>query len=236
MACVQRDGLQGGVGAGLADAVEPATVAVHRADAAHARRQHGQHAAAPVVAGLDERQDQRQGHHRPEHVGVHHAVEVFPYDRLRTFAARTDHAGVVDGHVERLAIELPAQPGQRAGVGQVQLVGLGAERLERRHALIAARGGDDAPAVGTVLADKLETETARGAKDEGCGHGRTPVVVVGMGGNQTISMPTAVASPPPMQRLATPRLPPVLRRAPISVVMMRAPEAPIGWPSAHAPP
>src|SRR5690606_2695402 len=50
------------------------------------------------------------------------------------------------------------------------------------------------------------------------------------------SMASAVASPPPMQRLATPRLRPYLRSAPISVTTMRAPEAPIGCPSAHAPP
>ncbi len=46
----------------------------------------------------------------------------------------------------------------------------------------------------------------------------------------------AVASPPPMHRLATPRLPPYLLSAPIRVTRMRAPEAPIGWPSAQAPP
>ena len=48
--------------------------------------------------------------------------------------------------------------------------------------------------------------------------------------------PCAVASPPPMHRLATPRLPPYLRSAPSSVTTMRAPDAPIGWPSAQAPP
>ena len=53
---------------------------------------------------------------------------------------------------------------------------------------------------------------------------------------QTNSIAIAVASPPPMHSAATPRLPPVLRSAPISVTRMRAPEAPIGWPSAQAPP
>src|ERR1043165_452043 len=53
---------------------------------------------------------------------------------------------------------------------------------------------------------------------------------------QINSRPIAVASPPPMHRLATPRLPPRFRSAPISVTRIRAPEAPIGWPSAHAPP
>src|SRR3546814_931194 len=46
----------------------------------------------------------------------------------------------------------------------------------------------------------------------------------------------AVASPPPMQRLAIPRLPPVRSRAAMRVAMMRAPLAPIGWPMAVAPP
>src|SRR5204862_6093313 len=54
--------------------------------------------------------------------------------------------------------------------------------------------------------------------------------------HQTSSTAMAVASPPPMQRLATPRRLPYLRSAPIRVTRMRAPEAPIGWPSAQAPP
>src|SRR6185369_7136957 len=50
------------------------------------------------------------------------------------------------------------------------------------------------------------------------------------------SIAIAVASPPPMQRLATPRFFPCLRSAPSSVTTIRAPDAPIGWPSAQAPP
>lgn len=53
---------------------------------------------------------------------------------------------------------------------------------------------------------------------------------------QIISIATATASPPPMHRLAIPRLPPVFFKAPIRVARMRAPLAPIGWPSAQAPP
>src|SRR5262245_1827806 len=53
---------------------------------------------------------------------------------------------------------------------------------------------------------------------------------------QGSSSAMAVASPPPMHRLATPRRRPYLRSAPMSVTRMRAPEAPIGWPSAQAPP
>ena len=50
------------------------------------------------------------------------------------------------------------------------------------------------------------------------------------------SIATAVASPPPMQMTAIPRLSPAVRRLWISVTRMRAPEAPIGWPRAQAPP
>src|SRR5712691_12392670 len=54
--------------------------------------------------------------------------------------------------------------------------------------------------------------------------------------HHAISMAMAVASPPPMHRLAIPRLPPLFLSAPIRVTRMRAPEAPIGCPSAQAPP
>src|SRR5690606_8725963 len=46
----------------------------------------------------------------------------------------------------------------------------------------------------------------------------------------------AVASPPPMQRLAMPFFRSYLYMAPISVAMIRAPDAPTGWPRAQAPP
>ncbi len=52
----------------------------------------------------------------------------------------------------------------------------------------------------------------------------------------SISIAIATASPPPMHSVAMPRLPPVFFSAPIRVAVMRAPEAPIGWPSAQAPP
>src|SRR5439155_594137 len=59
---------------------------------------------------------------------------------------------------------------------------------------------------------------------------------VAPGDLQRSSTAIAVASPPPMHRLATPRFSPYLRSAPISVTRMRAPEAPMGWPRAQAPP
>ncbi len=46
----------------------------------------------------------------------------------------------------------------------------------------------------------------------------------------------AVASPPPMHSKAPPVVPPVARSAPSSVTRIRAPDAPIGWPKAQAPP
>lgn len=46
----------------------------------------------------------------------------------------------------------------------------------------------------------------------------------------------AIPIPPPIQRAATPRFPPVRSRACRSVTRMRQPEAPRGWPSAIAPP
>ncbi len=52
----------------------------------------------------------------------------------------------------------------------------------------------------------------------------------------TNSTAIAVASPPPMQRLAIPRRLPRALSACSKVVMMRAPVAPIGCPSAQAPP
>lgn len=45
---------------------------------------------------------------------------------------------------------------------------------------------------------------------------------------QFIVIASATASPPPMHSVAMPRLPPVFRSAPIRVVRMRAPLAPIG--------
>ncbi len=50
------------------------------------------------------------------------------------------------------------------------------------------------------------------------------------------SIATAVASPPPMQSAATPRCRLYFASAASSVTMMRAPDAPMGWPSAQAPP
>src|SRR6516225_7179111 len=50
------------------------------------------------------------------------------------------------------------------------------------------------------------------------------------------STATAVASPPPMQSEAMPRLLPYFSIAASNVTRMRAPDAPMGWPNAQAPP
>src|SRR5205085_9250980 len=55
-------------------------------------------------------------------------------------------------------------------------------------------------------------------------------------GLQASSTATAVASPPPMQSDATPRLRPLPFKALIRVTRIRVPLAPIGWPRAVAPP
>lgn len=49
-------------------------------------------------------------------------------------------------------------------------------------------------------------------------------------------MHMAIPIPPPIQRAATPRFPPVRSRACRRVTRMRQPEAPRGWPRAIAPP
>ena len=56
---------------------------------------------------------------------------------------------------------------------------------------------------------------------------RSGVVVLGVVVHAS-SIAIAVASPPPIHRLATPRRPPLRRSAPIRLTRMRAPEAPIG--------
>src|SRR5437660_7153720 len=54
--------------------------------------------------------------------------------------------------------------------------------------------------------------------------------------HQGISSAMAVASPPPMQSAAAPRFKPYFCKAATSVTTILAPDAPIGWPSAQAPP
>ena len=53
---------------------------------------------------------------------------------------------------------------------------------------------------------------------------------------ESTSTAIAVASPPPIQRLATPRFLPYFLRAEIRVTSILDPEAPTGCPRAHAPP
>lgn len=62
---------------------------------------------------------------------------------------------------------------------------------------------------------------------------RVPVAVVA---HSIRSTATAVPPPVPWQIAASPSVPSCWRSACTSVTMMRAPEQPIGWPSAMAPP
>src|SRR5439155_3114748 len=123
---------------------------------------------------------------------------------------------------ERDAGEAKEEPGVERQHGQRV-----SARTAARRALCAPSGGSEHQAGGRRTAEGWSraagcSEAAQSERGGCSSHGS--------------SIAIAVASPPPMQRLATPRLPPCFLRAPSSVTRMRAPDAPIGWPSAHAPP
>src|SRR5262249_38855173 len=110
----------------------------------------------------------------------------------------------------------------------------------------AARRGDEGRAVDDAagaLERRLVRQLEHALSPVGRDHAKTvraqkarPVEQSLQFALQASSSAMAVASPPPMHRLATPRLKPFLRSAPISVTRLRAPAPPIGWPRAHAPP
>src|SRR5262249_49090792 len=91
-------------------------------------------------------------------------------------------------------------------------------------------GGEAGDAAAHVPgADDAEAgDTVEGTPD-GSGHGRGREAY-------TISTASAMPSPPPMHSDATPRRLPASRSADSSGTSTRAPDAPIGWPSATAPP
>ena len=99
-----------------------------------------------------------------------------------------------------------------------------------------ATGSDHLKTVGNVLLREFKAEATVSADDEYCFCHDFFGVGVGLSGavapfppfSYIISIATATASPPPIQSDATPFLPPVLLSAPMSVTMMRAPDAPIG--------
>ena len=96
------------------------------------------------------------------------------------------------------------------------------------------RVGDRAAA---QLGDRCDAVRRHEAGDVGVAR---PRMVAGppdwSGSVQASSTQTAIPSPPPMQMAATPRRAPRSRIVWSSVTRMRAPLAPIGWPSAIAPP
>ncbi len=59
---------------------------------------------------------------------------------------------------------------------------------------------------------------------------------IGQKHRMILSIPIAVASPPPRQMPAMPRFRPCVSSAASRVTRIRAPDAPMGWPSAQAPP
>ncbi|MCY1237492.1 hypothetical protein D9M72_501930 [compost metagenome] len=124
---------------------------------------------------------------------MHHPVEFLRRDRLRAFGAGPQHAGVVDRHVEGFAVELPAQARDRAGIGQVDLVSFGTQRLQRADAFGRTRRRDDAPAVGTVLAHEFKADAARGTEDQDGWQGCAPLT-----GDLGSANCLGLCSPPPL--------------------------------------
>jgi hypothetical protein len=60
------------------------------------------------------------------------------------------------------------------GVNRHPAVGLRSELLQLGRTLRATDAGEHAPAIGRVLANELETETARGASDQYGGQDSSP--------------------------------------------------------------
>src|SRR4051812_37203162 len=80
-----------------------------------------------------------------------------------------------------------------------------------------------------------EIESRGESEVDGAGSGRT-LLALQARPQSTSSTAIAVASPPPMHKVATPRFRPWVSSAEMRVARSRAPLAPIGWPRAVAPP
>src|SRR5699024_4792270 len=138
--------------------------------------------------------------------------------------------------------------GQGAGVGPGPEV-LAGDVLE--HGVVVGRGGqqlgggggapvgggDDGAVGHHGLAAVLLRGAGVAAEGEVSGRGGVPGAGVVAGGHQFIlSMIRAMPWPPPTHSVARPKRPSRSRRPFRSVVVMRAPVEPQGWPSAIAPP
>src|SRR5450755_4337784 len=139
--------------------------------------------------------------------------------------ARTGDARVANEQVEARPGQSFRRRGDVGGLRHVHLHDFGASTGKLMGRIGIATTAEHPPSVARVLTGEFESQSAIRPGDQRQRHER-----------QASSMASAVASPPPIHRLAMPRFLPSLRKAPISVTTMRAPEAPIGCPSAHAPP
>src|SRR5438132_11151642 len=172
---------------------------------------------------------------------------------------RAQHFAFRDGLQELVLLSVISEPGENAGDEIVDRDNGGGGAIARRNFLAGdGERGVVEPGAVPFLGNGDAVETHRGEPFQrfpgkvlfpvparGVGrqlllrkppHRLPDFLVLHLVGIQTSSIAIAVASPPPMHRLAMPRFRAYLRSAPISVTRMRAPEAPIGCPSAQAPP
>src|SRR5919198_340613 len=174
-----------------------------------------------VVRGLHPADDLDELHQRN---GVHevHARDALraagrrgePRDRDRRRVAREDRVGLA--RLIQLAEDLLLHR---------DVLERGLDREVDAAKVLDVRGGADASGDRARLRD---ARAHRSAPDDADGLGLLRL--------HAISTATATASPPPRHSETTRRFPPVCRSVWSSVTRRRAPEAPMGWPSAIAPP
>ena len=126
----------------------------------------------------------------------------------------------------------------RRGVWVFLQVHQGRQTLIGDGFLCLTHGVDDEPSIGMVVRNAPGGIDAAEAHDHGkSGHWDSfaswisAEIILSY-----LSSAIAVASPPPMQSAAMPRLRSFLRMACANVTISRAPVEPIGWPCAQAPP
>src|SRR5690606_34080240 len=182
-------------------------------------------------------------------VGLYHLAPLFRRHAVEHGVARD--AGVVDEHFDGPEVSLDFRDAFLAGVivGDRPLVDrnarIGAELL-RGFFIAGIVGGD---LVARILQSDRDrsADAARSAGDEchSCHEippvvRRAPVVFPSTDRSQPTqfnpSTVIATPMPPPMHSVARPFFAPRRFIANSSVLRMRAPEAPIGWPMAVAPP
>src|SRR5262249_42745707 len=132
----------------------------------------GTHAAADIdnQLALGARDIVRQGFGEVKGCDDVDAHDVEPGVCIRS-AARPAN-GVVDQYVDRLTIQAPHEVGDLLGVPHVEHLDfdIAVDFLQDSSFIWLPAAGDDLPAIGSVLADKFEAETAVGASDKNTRH------------------------------------------------------------------